>query len=70
MDQFGFEMEDRVMTPGGTGTVRYRRMAADYNTVACYSVALDQAIHNPLYTGSLYPADQVHPIGFVNHEGE
>lgn len=55
-----FNQGDRVMTPGGAGEVVYKRMAApDYTHVAAYSVKLDHARHNPLYTGSLYPANEV-----------
>lgn len=55
-----FDRGDRVMTPGGMGTVVYKRMEApDYVQVAAYSVKLDTAIHNPNYTGTLYPAREV-----------
>jgi len=55
-----FDQGDRVMTPGGVGTVKYRRMGSpDYSEVVAYSVVLDHANHNPLYTGSLYPAKEV-----------
>ena len=48
------------MTPGGIGTVKYRRMdPPDYANAAAYSVELDHAKHNPNYTGSLYPAKDV-----------
>jgi hypothetical protein len=55
-----FEKGDIVMTPGGKGKVVYKRMAAsNYSEVAFYSVSLDSSSHNPLYTGSIYPAREV-----------
>lgn len=55
-----FSKGTRVKTPGGEGVVVYARMAApNYDTVAFYSVRLDHALHSPLYTGSIYPANEV-----------
>lgn len=61
-----FEKGDVVITPGGQGTVVYRRMAApDYNTVAAYSVKLDRASNDPTSSASLatiYSAEDVKPV--------
>jgi energy-converting hydrogenase Eha subunit B len=53
---------DRVLTPGGPGSILYKRMAApDFATVAAYSVDLDaRASHlDPTYAGTVYPAADV-----------
>lgn len=57
-----FNKGDRVVTPGGVGSVVYCRMAApNYDTVSVYSVRLDHTSHNPNYTGTVYPAKDVAP---------
>ena len=54
-----FKRGDRVLTPGGYGTVMYVRMAApEFSTPEAYSVRLDKP--NPgAYTGTVYPANCV-----------
>lgn len=52
-----FRAGDRVVTPGGLGTVAYVRMAPPaYADPACYSVRLDA---RPGSAGTVYPAEQV-----------
>lgn len=51
---------DRVTTPGGPGSVVYRRMAPpSYSEAAVYSVRLDSRAGDPRYSGTIYPAGQV-----------
>lgn len=55
-----FDKGDRVTTPGGLGTVAYKRMAApDYSQVEVYSVRLDDKSNIRNYTGTLYLAKEV-----------
>ncbi len=55
-----FDKGDKVLTPGGTGVVSWRRMAGpDYSQAASYSVMLDSELSNPRYNGTVYPADKV-----------
>ena len=55
-----FDQGNRVMTPGGAGTVVYRRMKApDYYEVAAYSVRLDRLSGVVGYCGNIYLAHEV-----------
>jgi len=55
-----FDRGDRVMTPGGVGTVAYKRMAPpDYARAEVYSVVLDRERTRADYTGTIYPAAAV-----------
>lgn len=59
-DTRGFQAGDRVRTPGGPGTVVYRRLAApDFRIVGVYSVWLDAQAERPGYGGTIYPAAAV-----------
>ncbi len=52
--------QDRVVTPDGTGTVLYVRMAPpDYREIAAVSVLLDGKAGKPGYSGTIYGADKV-----------
>lgn len=55
-----FEKGDRVMTPGGAGTVSFKRMAPpNYSEVAAYSVRLDSRNNDPHYVSSMYSSEEV-----------
>lgn len=55
-----FEKGDRVMTPGGVGTVYFKRMAPpNYSEVEAYSVKLDKRANDPHYAGSMFFAAEV-----------
>lgn len=61
-----YDKGDRVTTPGGSGTVVYRRvLGPDFQQVGHYSVALDHKVAEqdrppfPSYTGTIYPASEV-----------
>ena len=56
-----FDTGDRVITPGGIGIVKYKIMSAssNYSEASSYSVQLDSELHNPNYSGSVYPAKEV-----------
>jgi hypothetical protein len=63
-----FDKGDRVMTPGGAGTVVYKRMAPpDFFEVDVYSVCLDTRKAEtekppfPSYSGTIYKAEMVKP---------
>ena len=65
-----FDQGDRVDTPGGPGTVVYKRMAApDFVEVAVYSVKLDNSHYSPNgSTGTLYQAKQVKALCLHNNQ--
>jgi hypothetical protein len=64
MSSGSFDRGDRVMTPGGPATVVYRRMAApSYTEAAAYSVRLDCRAADPTYSGTMYAAGDVRPMG-------
>ena len=61
-----FDKDDRVLTPLGTGTIVYRRMAApNYSEAETYSVRLDKPAYvlnsnyQPNYAGTIFLASQV-----------
>lgn len=61
-----FDKGDRVMTPGGVGSVISRRMGGpNYSEVVSYSVCLDtkkaasEKPPFPYYNGTTYPAEHV-----------
>lgn len=57
-----FNKGDRVMSPGGKGTIQWRRMKAPYyDEVAVYSVRLDNGVYSHADQGSMYAAKDVHP---------
>ena len=54
-----FDKGDRVITPIGAGTVRFRIMKSpDYSEVLSYSVKLDYT-DELLHVGSMFPAENV-----------
>lgn len=61
--KLSFETGDQVMTPGGAGTVIYKRMKSpDYIEVSIYSIRLDCKKDDPNYTGSTYSVGEIKPI--------
>jgi hypothetical protein len=63
-----FNKGDRVMTPGGAGSVVYKRMRGPtFSEVDVYSVFLDTKKEEclkppfPSYTGTIYKAEMVTP---------
>lgn len=55
-----YETGDRVKTPGGTGSVVFKRMQApDYSRVEAYSIRLDSEMHRRTYTGTMFKAEEV-----------
>lgn len=62
----GFDAGDRVRTPGGAGTVRYRRMAPpSFTEVDAYLVCLDARIRDWAYSGTIYKAAEVTALDAV-----
>lgn len=54
----------RVVTPLGPGGVAYVRMAApNYATPEAVSVVLDARRADPNYSGTIFPAADVRPVG-------
>ena len=50
----------RVLTPNGPGTIAYKRMKApSYSEPDIYSVKLDSKKGFPLYSGTIFPAEQI-----------
>jgi hypothetical protein len=61
-----FNMNDRVKTPLGNGTVLWKRMRSTaLSEVECYSVRLDTKVAAslqapfPYYNGTTFPAEEV-----------
>jgi hypothetical protein len=51
---------DRVKTPEGCGTVAFQRLAPpDYTEAVAVSVCLDNKMHDPAYSGTIFSAYQV-----------
>jgi hypothetical protein len=60
MTDHDFDRGDRVLTPGGIGTIVYKRMAPpDYAHAAAYSVYLERDRARVGYAGTIYPAADV-----------
>lgn len=58
-----FDVGERVTTPGGKGTVAFRRMAPpNYSRVMMYSVILDKMRHRSTYRGTSYQAVEISPL--------
>lgn len=57
-----FTPGQRVMTPLGPGAVSWQRNAPpDYRQAAAVSVRLDARVHDPRYTGTIFPAESIQP---------
>jgi hypothetical protein len=56
-----FDRGDRVITPGGTGSIIFKRMKPPtFGEVDVYSVRLDsRAKEDPFYSGTIYEAEMV-----------
>jgi hypothetical protein len=57
---------DRVMTPCGKGTINYRRLNPITFEVEAFSVLCDVNAKNPLYSGTIYRAEDVEPLDGEN----
>lgn len=58
-----FNVDDRVDTDFGPGSILWKRMRGpEYVVAAVYSVKLDSKKDNPRYSGTIFQADKVKEI--------
>jgi hypothetical protein len=68
-----FDKDDRVMTPQGPGTVKYRRMAPpEYSKPASYSVLLDPENRPKVlgYSGTIFAAEKIDELNPIHPKSD